>query len=94
MTKYKPDPLFADLKEELKDPAKYKEVAEKILKAGESGHDHKHIVVWRRCKHCQQKFVERQAMIKKLGFSSYEQFNQWKRIMDIIINKRPISLPE
>lgn len=29
--KYKPDPLFADLKEELKDPANYKEVAEKII---------------------------------------------------------------
>ena len=93
LAEYTPDPLFADLPEQLKDPANYENVANKILKAGEAGHEHKHIIVWKRCKNCQQKFLERRAMVKKVGFSSYEQFLKWRRVMDIMINKREIRLP-
>lgn len=89
---YTPDPLFADLADNLKDPACYTEVVEQILKAGESGHEHKAMIVWKRCKHCQQKFLERRAKVRELGFQSYQQFLKWKKIMDIIINKREIYL--
>lgn len=89
---YKPDPLFAELPKELKDPACYKKVLDRITKAGDSGHEHKAVIVWKRCKHCQQKFLERRAMVKKLGFLSYEQFLKWKKIMDVIVNKREVYL--
>lgn len=89
---YKVDPLFEGLPVELKDPAQFKNVLEQILKAGESGHEHKAIVVWMRCKHCQQKFLERKTKIKKIGFTSYEQFLKWRKIADIILNQREIYL--
>ena len=89
---YKPDPLFDTLPVELKNPKCFKRILNKIAKASETGHEHKTVLQWKVCKHCQQKFLERRATVKKLGFASYEQFLKWKKIADIIINKREVYL--
>ncbi len=89
---YTPDPLTKDLPATLKDPKCFKRVLKKVADASETGHEHKTILQWKVCKHCQQKFLERRAVVKKLGFASYEQFLKWKKITDIIINKREVRI--
>lgn len=87
-------PVVANLPEELKDPKCFKRIEKKIFEASKTGHDHKSLITWNKCKHCQQKFLERRALVKKLGFATYEQYLTWKKIMDIIVNKREIYLPK
>lgn len=86
-------PVVGDLPAELKDPKCYKRIEKKIFEAGNSGHEHKSILVWNRCKHCQQKFLEKRAMVKKLGFKNYQQYLTWRKIMDIIVNQREVRFP-
>lgn len=89
--KHKPDPRFDTLPEALKDPRTFKKTEKLIALAGETGHGHKHIITWNRCKHCQQKFLEKRAKIKKLGFADYEQYLAWKRIMLMMLDVKKLQ---
>jgi hypothetical protein len=93
LAEYTPDPVLEGLPDELKDPKIYKRTKRKILKARNTGHEHKHIITWQRCGVCQNAFNKSRHIIKKLGFKSYHQYLKWDRVMDIMLNEREVRLP-
>jgi multimeric flavodoxin WrbA len=88
----KPHPIFKDLPEELKDEACFAGIEERIAKAMFSDHTHKTIKGFAGCKRCRDKTAKRREILKELGFTSYEQYLTWKRVMDVIINDRGIKV--
>jgi hypothetical protein len=88
----KPHPIFKDLPEALKDEACFSGIEERIAKAMFSDHTHKTMKAWMRCKPCIAKIEKRRVVLKDLGFTSYEQYLTWKRVMDVIINDRGIKV--
>lgn len=86
-------PLVAELPEELKDPACYKDIEDKLARIMFSDHQHKYLITFQKCKRCKDKVLKKRAAIKELGFKSYEQYLMWKKIMDIIVNQRELRLP-
>lgn len=81
---YIPDPVFNDLPETLKNPRCYKRVLKKILQAGESDHKHADPSRWLTCQVCQDAFNHKRNVLKEVGFSSYNQFLRWRKVMGII----------
>ncbi len=88
----KPDPVFAGLPEYLKDPKNYDKTEGIIKKLTETKHKHKTVSSYVKCKDCQAQYEERKKMMKEIGFSGAAQYMAWKKIMDIIINKRDLKL--
>lgn len=88
----KPHPVFLSLPEELKDQACYAGIEERVAKAMFSDHKHKTIKAFVACKRCSEKLTRRRALLTEIGFKSTEQYLEWKRVMDIIINDRPIKI--
>lgn len=80
--------------EELKDVETYPKIIKEVMKAGYVDHKHKHVVVWNRCKRCQNALARRREVLDKWGFRDYEQFMAWRQVMDVIYNKREIRLPK
>jgi hypothetical protein len=87
----KPHPLIASLPPHLKDPANYEKVQRVILEALASGHSHGEIVEWAACGACQQRFMERGDVLKKLGFSSAAQYLAWKKVHEEIKARYPLA---
>lgn len=81
---YKPDPAFNDLPDALKKPGCYKRVLKKVLEAGETKHKHIELGRWLGCQECQDAFRHKRNVIKELGFSNYQQFLKWRKVMGVI----------
>jgi len=90
--KLKPNPVFKGLPDNLKDPKTFKKVEKKLINAIFSDHKHATVKAYLKCKRCQDKFKKRQAFIKDLGFTSYEQYTEWKKVMTIIDNKKDFQV--
>ncbi len=88
----KPDPIFAGLSDSLKDPKSYKRIEKKLFKMIQTTHKHKTATSYVKCEACQIKRMNRQKMIKDLGFQSIQQYMAYKKIMDIITNKKSFQL--
>ena len=58
--------------------------------------DHKHATIKQfiKCKRCQAKVQKKTEMIKELGFKDFVQYQNWKKIMQIMINKKNLTLYE
>lgn len=91
-TKLKENPLFKDFPKELKDPKSYKKVESKLRLIMYSDHSHSTIKAFINCPRCVQKVEKRKEALKSFGFTSVEQYMVWKKIMDIVINKRELDL--
>ena len=89
----KANPTLEGIPDELKDPARVKEVERAIHDAGVTFHKHRKPSEWMKCEHCQKKLQARKDKLKELGFKDYGQFLMWRKIQDIIINKRELWLP-
>ena len=90
--KLEPNPIFKGLPQALKDPKGYKKVEKRLFEILKSDHTHKKPSAWMKCKDCQDKFTNRKSELKKIGFKSFQQYLEWRKIMDVIINKREINL--
>lgn len=90
--KYKLHPLLASLPEWLKDPQNCDRVQRVILESLASKHSHGEIVEWASCVQCQKRFAERGFVLKKLGFSSPQQYMAWKKVHEQI--KKRVSFPK
>lgn len=90
----KVNPVFKGLSNELKDPKNFKKIEKKLANVMVSDHKHRKISAFNKCKRCQAKFHKKREMIKSLGFESIYQYQNWKKVMDIIINKEEIVLYE
>jgi hypothetical protein len=92
--KAKPNPVFEGLDDSLKKPKMYIKVQKTLEKIMHSDHKHRNIQYFMKCKRCQAKVKRRDAMIKELGFKDGIQYQEWKKVMQYIINKKPIYLDE
>lgn len=90
--KLKSAPLFKGLPARLKDPEMYYKIEKELFDMLQSDHKHKTVKEYVLCAWCNKKRELRQNRIKALGFKSINQYMQWKKVMDIIINKRNIEL--
>ncbi len=92
LPKLKKNPLFKGFPENLKDPKSFKDTEDKLQAILKSNHNHKTASSYAKCKECQEKRVERQSMMKKIGFKSIQQYMEWKKIMVIISNQKDFEL--
>lgn len=90
--KLKPNPLFKGLSEELKNPKNFLKTEKKLLAVLKSDHKHKTASSYAKCTECQSKRLERQKLMKEIGFKSIQQYLEWKKIMQIIINKKDFQI--
>lgn len=88
----KPNPIFNGLPEHLKDPLVFEDIEKKLNKVLISDHKHKTVSEFVKCKRCEAKRHKRNKLIREIGFNSYEQYLVWKKIMNIIINKKSFQL--
>jgi hypothetical protein len=90
--KLKPHPVLAGLPNELKDPACYKGIQTKLSRCMVSDHGHNSVKGFAKCKRCKAKYEKRHKMILDMGFSSTEQYLEWRKIMDIITNGKGVTI--
>lgn len=92
LKKAKPHPIFASLPDSLKDWDGFEAIEKRLTLAVYSDHTHKKISAYVKCKPCAAKLAKKREVLKEIGFASYEQYLEWKRVMDIIINKRDVRI--
>ena len=92
--KAKVNPIFKGLSDELKDPKNFKKVEKKIANVMVSDHKHSTIKAFTNCIRCQNKLTKKRETIYKLGFKDINQYQNWKKIMGYIINKKELVLYE
>ena len=90
----KPNPIFERLSDELKDPKNFEKIERKIANTMLSDHKHATIKQFIKCKRCEAKRQKRAKVIKELGFTSPEQYQNWKKVLHKIINKENFQLYE
>ena len=88
LPKYTPNPLFVGMPAYLKDPANFNKIQKALLETLATKHSHGEMTEWNKCLGCQIKFRNHAQLMRKLGFKSGKQYREWKKIMDIIINKK------
>ena len=92
--KVKVNPVFKGLPDTLKDTKNFKGIEKKLSAVMFSDHKHRLIKSFTKCKRCNAKFEEKRRMVRELDFSSMNQYQNWKKIMQIIINKKELVLYE
>jgi len=90
----KVNPIFDGLPDSLKDPKIYGKIERAVVRVMFSDHQHKTIKQFVRCERCQAKVKRRRAVIKEFGFRDIIQYQEWKRVMDIIIQKKSLMFDE
>lgn len=90
--KLKPNPLFKGLPKDLKNPKRFEEIEKQLIDIMKSDHTHKTVKGFVTCAWCQKNMKLKQEMIQKLGFKSYGQYAEWRKIMVIIKNKSNFQL--
>lgn len=83
-TKKKPHPILEGLPEELKNHHKFLEIEKNLAQFLISSHKHKTPASYIKCEECQKRRTDRQEAIKALGFKSFQQYLEWKKIMVVI----------
>lgn len=84
-------PIFDGLPEELKEPGKLEEINAKLNAAMFADHKHATVKGFVRCKRCREKLDKRRQLLTELGFTSYEQYLEWKRVLGAIISKENLT---
>ena len=86
------NPIFKGLPDGLKDPKVYKKIEKELFDVLDSDHVHKKPAEWMKCDECQGKLQERREILKKLGFKSFAQFLEWRKVMDVLVNHKDIKI--
>ncbi len=81
------NPWYYGLPDYLKDPAHYYKIEKLIYETLASSCSHGEVMEWASCVKCQKRFFERNSVLKHLGFSNPRQYLNWKKVMNLIINK-------
>lgn len=90
--KRKPSPLFKGMPKSLKDPSNFETTEKQLIEILKSDHKHKTASSYAKCSECQQKREERKQKMKDIGFKSIQQYMEWKKIHEIIRNKKSFQL--
>ena len=88
----KVNPVFKDLPDELKDPKKFRKIEDKIMATMVSDHKHRKMENFMKCERCIAKRKRKLKAIKDFGFQNTEQYQNWKKVMTIIISKQNLYL--
>lgn len=88
----KPNPIFEGLPDSVKSEKAYHRIEAKLQNVLQSDHTHKTVKEYVSCAWCNKKRELRQNMIKSEGFRNVKQYLEWRKIMEIIINKQNIQL--
>lgn len=88
----KPNPLFEGLPERLKDIEAYHKLENKLAEVVKTNHKHKTVREYVTCAWCNKKREMRTEVIKSEGFTSMNQYMEWKKIMQIINDKKNFIL--
>lgn len=88
----KVNPVFKGLSDDLKDPKNFKKIENKLARVMLSDHKHRTIGGFHLCKRCQKRFEKKREMLKELGFESINQYQNWKKIMMILLKKERLVL--
>lgn len=83
-------PLTLSLPETLKDPRHYKTIELRLASTLISDHKHTTVKQYTKCARCTKKRAKRKEIMKGYGFESTEQYMEWRRIMDIITNRKDL----
>lgn len=85
--KLKPNPIFKDLPERLKDPENFHKIERELFEVLQSDHKHATVKQYVSCAWCNKKRELRQNKMKAMGFQGIEQYLEWRKVMGIISNK-------
>jgi len=88
------NPIFEGLSADLKDPKNFDAIERKIANTMLSDHKHANIKQFTKCKRCQAKVRKKTDMIKEMGFKDFIQYQNWKKVMGMIISKQNFQLYE
>lgn len=88
----KPNPIFKGLPTSLKDPKMYAKIEKQLFEVLKGDHNHKTAKAYVRCVDCNSRREERKKIMKDIGFKSLNQYMEWKKIMNIINNKKSFQL--
>jgi hypothetical protein len=88
----KPNPIFKGLPSVLKDVKNFEKTEKKLISVLQSDHKHSTAKAYVKCKECNDKRLERQKIMKDIGFKSLSQYLEWKKIMTIIRDKKNFEL--
>jgi len=92
--KAKENHVFDGLSDDLKDPKNFEGIEKKIANTMVSDHKHKVVSTFIKCKRCQTKVAKKSEMIRELGFKDMNQYQNWRKVMNIVINKGELILYE
>ena len=83
--------VFDGMPIHLKNPKNYPTIQKAILETLAGKCSHGEVVEWAACAKCQQRFAERSAIIKKLGFRSMAQYMAWQKVHQEIKTRMPLD---
>ncbi len=82
--------IFKDLPDRLKSVEAYNKIELELFKILQTDHKHKTVKEYVTCAWCNKKRELKQNRIKALGFVDYAQYVQWRKVMEVIKNKKEI----
>lgn len=84
------NPIFEGLSDSLKETGQLEDVDRQIRLLMHSDHKHATVKGFTRCKRCMAKVDRRRELLSSIGFSSYPQYLEWKRVLGVMINKQDL----
>lgn len=94
IVKPKIHPLLAALPPALKDPKNYEKVKKVIHEALAGSCSHADITDWAGCEKCQERFLNRRMVLKKLGFKNPAQYMAWQKTHEKIKEYQKVIFPK
>lgn len=93
--KYKPNPLFKDLPQGLKDPQNYIKIEKAVMDTMICPTSHADLMEMTQCSTCTSNMRERRHLLKNLGFKSPRQYYAWKKVMMVMMDPSlKVKLPK
>ena len=82
--------VLTGLPEYLKDRANYPKIRKALIETLANKHSHSDMLEWSSCVSCQNKMHDHAEMIRKLGFTSPQQYRAWCQVHEEIERRVPL----
>lgn len=92
LSKVKENPIFAGLPSRLKEVEIYDKIEKELYDVVQTDHKHRSVKQYVTCAWCQKKRELKQNTIKAVGFTSLEQYLEWRKVMEVISKKQSIQI--
>jgi hypothetical protein len=81
------NPLLEGVPDKLKDTKEADKLERILAQIMYSDHKHREMRTFMKCKRCQEKVEKRRKMLEKYGFTDYQQYLTYKRVIELIKQK-------